>query len=62
MNEEGKVPLVSSIPSEVQDAKDVLMAKDLEEQIRSRLNANLKEIYELVLKGHTVGEIAKRFS
>ena len=60
--DKGELPLVSSIPSEVEDAKDVLMAKDLEEQIRSRLNANLKGIYELLLKEHTVGEIAKRFS
>lgn len=60
ISDEGQAPLVSSIPSGAEDVKDVLIAKDLEEQIRNHLNAKLKETYDLLLKGHTLGEIAKR--
>lgn len=60
VSDEGQVPLVSSIPSRVEDVKDVLIAKDLEEQIRARLTAKLKETYDLLLEGYTLGEIAKR--
>jgi len=60
ISDEGQTPLVSSIPSGAEDAKDVLIAKDLEEQIRKRLNAKLKGTYDLLLEGHTLGEIAKR--
>ena len=62
VNEEGQTPLVSSIPSRVEDVKDALIAKDLEEQIRKRLNAKLGETYGLLLEGHTLAEIAKRFN
>ena len=62
MRDEGEAPLVSIIPSGVEDAKDALIAKDLEEQIRKRLNGKLKETYDLLLEGHTLGEVAKRFS
>lgn len=62
ISDEGQAPLASSIPSRVEDVKDVLMAKDLEEQIRKRLNAKLKETYDLLLKGHTLGEIAKKLN
>jgi len=60
VSDEGQAPLASSIPSRVADAKDALIAKDLEEQIRKRLNTKLKETYRLLLEGYTLGEIAKR--
>jgi len=60
VNDEGQALLVSSIPSRVEDAKDALIAKDLEEQIRKRLNAKLKETYDLLLEGYTLGETAKK--
>lgn len=62
ISNEGQTPLVFSIPSRVQDVKDVLIAKDLEKQIRNHLNAKLKETYDLLLKGHTLGEIAKELN
>ena len=61
-NNEGQATLVSSIPSSVQDAKQALIAKDLEEQIRKHLDAKLRETYDLLLEGHTLGEIAKKLS
>ena len=61
-SDEGQAPLLSSIPSRVEDVKDALIAKDLEEQIRKHLNAKLKETYDLLLEGYTLGEIAKRFN
>ncbi len=57
---EEKTPVVASVPSEIDDPKNVLIAKDLEEQIRKHLNTKLKETYDLLLKGYTLGEIAKR--
>jgi len=62
ISDEGQAPLVSTIPSRVQDVKDALIAKDLEKQIRNQLNAKLKETYDLLLKGHTLGEIAKELN
>jgi len=62
VSDEGQVPLVSSIPSGVEGVKDILIAKDLERQIRKRLNAKLKETYGLLLEGYTLGEIAKRIN
>ncbi len=62
ISDEGQAPLVSIIPSRVEDVKDALIAKDLEEQIRNRLNTKLKETYDLLLEGHTLGGIAKRFN
>lgn len=59
---EGQAPLVSSIPSRVEDVKDALIAKDLEQQIRKCLNAKLKETYDLLLEGYTLGEIAEKLS
>ncbi len=61
-SDEGEAPLVSIIPSRVENVKDVLIAKDLEEQIRKRLNAKIKETYDLLLEGYTLGEIAKRLN
>jgi len=61
-SDEGQEPLVSIIPSRVEDAMDTLTAKDLEEQIRKHLNARLKESYDLLLKGYTLGEIAKELN
>jgi len=61
VSDEGQAPLVS-IYSRVENVTDVLIAKDLEEQIRKRLNAILKKTYDLLLEGHTLGEIAKRFN
>ena len=62
VNDEGQAPLVSRIPSKAEDVKEVLIAKDLQEQIRKRLNAKLKETYDLLLEGHTLGEIAKELN
>jgi RNA polymerase sigma factor (sigma-70 family) len=62
INDEGQTPLVSRIPSRVEDAKNTLTAKDLEEQIRNHLNTKLKETYDLLLEGYTLGEIAKRLN
>jgi len=62
ISDEGQAPLVSTIPSRVQDVEDALIAKDLEKQIRNHLNAKLKETYGLLLKGHTLGEIAKELN
>jgi len=62
INDEEQAPLVSNIPSRVDDAKDAVITKDLEEQIRKRLNAKLKKTYDLLLEGHTLGEIAKKFN
>jgi len=62
ISDEGQAPLVSSIPSGVEDVKDVLIAKDLEEQVRKRLNRRLKETYDMLLEEHTLGEIAKRLN
>lgn len=62
ISDEGQAPLVSSIPSRVEDVKDALRAKDLEEQIRNRPNTKLRETYDLLLEGHTLGEIAKRLN
>jgi len=62
ISDEGQAPLVSTIPSRVQDAKDVLIAKDLEKQIRDHLNAKLKETYGLLSEGYTLGEIAKELN
>ncbi len=61
-SDEGQTPLVSIISSEAEDGKDVLIAKDLEEQIRNGLNAKLKETYDLLLEGHTLGEMAKELN
>jgi len=62
VSDEGEAPLVSIIPSRVEDIKDTVIAKDLEEQIRNHLNTKLKETYSLLLKGHTLGEIAKELN
>jgi len=62
VSDEGQAPLVSSIPSGVEDVKDAVIAKDLEQQIRKRLNAKLKETFNLLLEGHTLGEIAKELN
>ena len=62
MRDEGQTPLVSSISSRVEDVKQALIAKDLEEQIRKHLDRKLKEAYDLLLKGYTLGEIAKRLN
>ena len=62
VSDEGEAPLVSIIPSRVENVKDTVIAKDLEEQIRKQLNAKLKETYDLLLKGYTLGEIAKRLN
>lgn len=61
-SDEGQAPLVSSVPSKLEDVKDALIAKDLEEQIRKRLNTKLKETFDLFLEGHTLSEIAKRLN
>ena len=62
VSDEGEAQLVSSIPCGVDNVRDTLIAKDLEEQIRKRLNAKLRETYNLLLEGHTLGEIAKKLS
>ena len=59
VDDQGSAPLLSRVPSKVEDVKDALIAKDLEEQVRKRLDTKLKETYDLLLKGHTLGEIAK---
>lgn len=60
--DEGEAPLVSIIPSKAENVKNVLIAKDLEERMRKRLNTKLKETYDLLVKGYTLGEIAKRLN
>jgi len=60
--DEGQASLVSIIPSRGENIKDALIAKDLEEQIRNRLDAKLRETYDLLLKGHTLSEMAKEFN
>ncbi len=62
ISDEGQESLVSSIPSDIEDAMHVLIAKDLEEQIRKHLNTKLRETCDLLLEGHTLGEIAKEFN
>lgn len=62
VSDEGQAPLVSSIPSGVEDVEDALIAKDLEQQIRNRLNTKLRETYDLLLEGHTLTEIAKELN
>ena len=62
ISDEGQAPLVSIIPSRVEDVKDALIAKDLEDQIRKCLNTKLRETYGLLLKRHTLGEIAKELN
>lgn len=62
ISDEGQTPLMSIISSGAEDARDVLIARDLEEQIRNRLNAKLKETCDLLLEGYTIGEIAKELN
>lgn len=62
ISDEGQTPLMSIISSGAEDARDVLIARDLEEQIRNRLNAKLKETCDLLLEGYTLGEIAKELN
>jgi len=62
VSDEGETPLVSIIPSRGEDVKDALIAQDLEMQIRKRLNAKLKEAYDLLLEGYTISETAEKLS
>lgn len=58
---EGQASFISDIPSRVADAMDVLVAKDLKEQVKKRLNVRLKETYDLLVQGYSCGEIARKF-
>lgn len=51
-----------NIPSEIYEPLSIFIAKDLEERIKKLLNVKLKETYELLLKGYTIREIAKKFN
>jgi len=58
-SDERDTPLVSNIPSEVvEDAVNILIAKDLEKQIRKRLNRKLRQTYDLLLEEYSLAEIA----
>jgi len=61
-SDEGQEPLICIIPSRVEDATQTLIARDLRERIRKHLNTKLKETYDLLLKGYTLGEIAKELN
>jgi len=54
--------LPSNIPSEEDNPIEILIAKDLKEHIKRHLNVRLKETYELLLEGYTLGEIAKKLN
>lgn len=51
-----------NIPSQIYEPISILIAKDLEERIKKLLDAKLKETYDLLLKGYTIREIAKKFN
>ncbi|MCD6232082.1 sigma-70 family RNA polymerase sigma factor [Candidatus Aerophobetes bacterium] len=51
-----------NISSQIYEPISILIAKDLKERIKKLLDAKLKETYDLLLKGYTIREIAKKFN
>jgi len=59
INSEGK-EIVLDIPDKSLDPYEIVITEDLKRVIKKEMNSRLKETYELLLEGNTLGEIAKR--
>ncbi|MCD6472999.1 sigma-70 family RNA polymerase sigma factor [Candidatus Aerophobetes bacterium] len=59
INSEGK-EIVLDIPDKSIDPYEIVITEDLKRVIKKEMNSRLKETYELLLEGNTLGEIAER--